>query len=69
MSQPNNHKLYHNEDAYSDLSIDKEIFSSLDRTITKIGKEKLRNRHKYCSVDTNYLEALSLKNFAIYEDL
>lgn len=64
-----NNKLFHNNEAYQDLSIDNEIFDIINKTITKIGSKKLRNRLQYCSTDVNYLEELALKNYSIQQDL
>lgn len=61
--------LYHNNEAYQDLSINDDMFKALNKTITKIGSKKLHNRLKYCSSDVAQLEALALKNYTIHQDL
>jgi DNA mismatch repair ATPase MutS len=61
--------LYHNEDTYTDLSIGDDIFGVIDRTITKYGALKLRNRLKYYSTDPTDLKNIALRNYAIHLDL
>lgn len=58
----------HNKEAYKDLSIGKDIFKALDKTITQIGSKKLKHRLNYCSSNTKYLEKLALQNYTIYQD-
>lgn len=64
----NKNKLFHNRNAYTDLSIDEDIFTVIDRTITKFGKIKLRHRLAYCSADLSYLQDLTTKNYTINLD-
>lgn len=61
-------KLFHNRNAYEDLSIDQDIFTVIDRTITKFGKIKLRHRLSYCSADITTLQNLTSKNYTIHLD-
>jgi DNA mismatch repair ATPase MutS len=61
--------LYHNNEAYHDLAINNDMFKVLDKTVTKIGSKKLRNRLKYCSSNVNYLENIALRNYTIHQDL
>ncbi|VBB18521.1 hypothetical protein YASMINEVIRUS_984 [Yasminevirus sp. GU-2018] len=62
-------KLFHNKDAYRDLSIGSEMFQYIDRTVTAAGRKKLKHRLRYCSADQTYLENLALKNYTIHKDL
>ena len=61
--------MIHNKDAYNDMSIGEDIFDSIDRTITKFGKTKLRHRLKYCSYDVDTLQKITLKNYTAHLDL
>ncbi len=63
-----NNKLFHNKNAYEDLSIDRDIFNVIDRTITKFGKIKLRHRLAYCSANLITLQNLTSKNYTIHHD-
>lgn len=62
-------KYFYNEEVYKDLSIGNEIFKRINNTVTAIGRKKLRNRLRYCSVDLEHLENLALKNYTIHKDL
>ena len=57
--------LYHNKEVYKDISIGKNVFKFIDRTITDIGRKKLKHRLAYCSTDIKTLDDNALKNFTI----
>src|SRR5271156_3809122 len=61
--------FYHNVDAYNDLAFDTDIFRVIDRTVTKYGSIKLRNKLKYCSADPDILKEITIRNYAIHLDL
>lgn len=61
--------LFHNKDAYNDLSLKDSIFKAVNQTRTRIGEKKLQNRLKYCSFDTKHLENICNMNYAIQKDL
>lgn len=61
--------FYHNVDAYNDLAFDTDIFNTINRTITKYGSIKLRNKLKYCSANPDILKEITLRNYAIHLDL
>lgn len=64
-----NNTLFHNIEAYKDLSMDDSILKIIDKTITNIGSKKLKNRLQYCSVDVDFLEKIALKNYSTHNDL
>lgn len=60
--------MIHNRDAYNDMMIGSEIFDSIDRTITRFGKKKLKHRLEYCQYDVDTLQQLTLKNYTAHLD-
>ena len=60
--------LHHNKEVCDDISIRENIFKSIDRTITDIGKKKLKHRITYCSSDVKTLDEMALKNFTVHKD-
>lgn len=61
-------KLFHNQNAFEDLGIDQDIFTVIDRTITKFGKIKLHHRLAYCSADIGTLQNMTEKLYTMHLD-
>jgi hypothetical protein len=62
-------KFIHNDSTYHDLSMNSDIFNSIDRTITIFGKKKMLHRLEYYCYDSEYLQDMVTKNYTVHLDI